>query len=165
LKNKTKAWILFALVLIIIGQLTFLNFFHSTQLLEGYASGTSFLVISKQEYAFARLDITLSPGQVPPVTLLFQNGTKVNVTSNGYSFVLVFPRTGDYMGNAEVGGQDINVSQTQPIDVAIDANETNTILLNNPNNGFYSAYPGIDVYWIEIIGYAEVSVQGYGIAY
>jgi len=164
MKNTTKAWILFALVLIIVGQLAFLNFFHSTQLLEGSAYGTSFVVISKQEYAFARLDVTLTPSQVPPVTLLFQNGTKVNVSSNAYSFVLVLPRTGDYMGNAEVGGQDINVSQTQPIDVAIDANETNTILLNNPSE-FYSGYYGINVYWIEIIGYAEISVQGYAIAY
>ena len=99
------------------------------------------------------------------MALIFQNGTKVNVTTNGYNFELVFPRTGDYMGNAEEGGPDINVSQTQPIDIAIDTNESNSFPLANPDIAFYSGYPGIDVYWIEIIGLAEVSVQGYGIAY
>ena len=172
MKNSTKAWILFALVLIIAGQLTFLGSFYSVNTFDQLALNRTLVVMSKQEYVYARFDLDIglsinaANGQTQPVMLIFSNGTRTNITSD-YSSQLVFPSSGNYFGNSESGGLGVNISQSHPLDAEVVSNISSFDLSSNgtPFSSEFTSYYGIQVYWVEIIGQAEVTVQGYGLAF
>lgn len=172
MKNGTKAWILFALTLIISAQFTFLGSFYTVNSYDLSTFNRSLIVISKQEYVYARVDVTIglpvsvATGQPVHVTLIFPNGTQTNITAD-YRAQLVFPSNGNFFGNAAEGGMGVNISQDHPLDAEVVSNISSMNLSPNgtPVSGLYSSLYGIQVYWIEVVGQAEVTIQGFGFAF
>jgi hypothetical protein len=158
--NK-KIWLLVAITLVIVVQLTVLSEFRSISV-EGYATNVSVVDITKQNYVYARLIVSVTPS-VNKTIVTFPNGTQAIVSPfQTESFTIVMPRTGDIFGNDAAAVNGLSVSESQPVGVAVMSNYTSssgtvdvTPLTNIPN---------FDVYLLIIIGYADVNIQGYGIA-
>jgi hypothetical protein len=171
-----KIWLIFALTVIIVAQVTFLSSFHSSNT-HGYVSGTSAVVLSKMKYAYARFSIHISI-TYSPVTLTFPNGTQQEITERYYMEVFL-PRTGDFLGNFVTGTHltttpnsptdsldslpRISLSPKHPIDMDVVQNIPSNFLswYGNPN---YDRDNKIDVFWFTIEGEADVFITGSGVA-
>jgi hypothetical protein len=172
-----KIWLLFALTVIIVTQVTFLSSFHSSNT-HGYVSGTSAVVLSKMKYAYARFSIHILI-TYSPVTLTFPNGTQQEITDHSYMMEVFLPRTGDFMGNYVTGEiltripnsstdssdslPTLFLSPKHPVDMDVVQNISPDFLswYGNPN---YDYYHKIDVFWFEIQGEANIVITGEGLA-
>jgi hypothetical protein len=172
-----KIWLVFALVVIIVAQVTFLSSFNSS-FTHGYVSDTSAVVLSKMKYAYARFTIHISI-TYSPVTLTFLNGTQQEITGPGYTMEVFLPRTGDFMGNFVTGTgltttpnsptdsfeslPQISLSSKHPVDADVVQNIPRNFLswYGDPN---YDYNDRIDVFWFTIEGEANVFITGYGVA-
>lgn len=175
-----KIWIIFALVVIIAAQVTFIYSFRSTST-HSSVTGTSAVVISKFKYAYMRASIYISPRQFDSSTLLvFPNGTQKEIQWNNtepfYRFNLVLPRSGDFLGDHNVNTfygsiynfssfvdeATLSLSRDQPIDVDIISNVDDNFLrwysLQYTDDPEY-----IDIYWFKIQGDATIHVSGFGV--
>jgi hypothetical protein len=174
-----KIWLIFALVVIIVAQLTFMSSIYST-FTHSYVSGTSAVVVSKMKYAYARTSIHIlrSPFS-STVTVTFPNGTQQEITESSYTMKLFLPRTGDFMGNYVTGTiltttpnsptdspdslPQISLSSKHPVDVDVVQNIPSNFLswYGDPNYDFYNK---IDVFWFTIQGEANILITGSGMA-
>jgi hypothetical protein len=172
-----KIWLIFALTVIIVAQVTFLSSFHSSNT-HCYVSDTSAVVLSKMKYAYARFSIHVSI-TYSPVTLTFPNGTQQEISDHSYMMEVFLPRTGDFMGNYATGEiltripnsptdsadslPTLSLSSKHPIDMDVVQNISRDFLswYGNPN---YDYYHKIDVFWFEIQGEANIVITGSGLA-
>ena len=173
-----KIWLIFALVVILVAQLTFLSSFDSS-FTHGYVSDTSAVVLSKMKYAYARFTIHISI-TYSPVTLTYPNGTQQEITDHSYQMDVFLPRTGDFLGNEQIGTiitttpnsptdtdieslPQISLSSKHPVDAAVVQHIPNNFLrwYNDPKYGFHDK---IDVFWFEIQGQANIFITGTGLA-
>jgi len=175
-----KIWLILALTVIIVAQVTFMSSFHST-FTHSYVSGTSAVVVSKMKYAYARVSIDiLSSHFNSTVTLTFPNGTQQEITGHSYTMEVFLPRTGDFLGNDAIGTiitttpnsptdsdydslPRISLSSKHPVDADVVQNIPSNFLswYDNPNYEFYNK---IDVFWFEIQGEANIFISGSGMA-
>ncbi len=174
-----KIWLIFALAVIIVAQVTFMSSFYSTST-HSYVSGTSAVVVSKMKYAYAStvIHIMRSPFS-SPLTLIFSNGTQQEITDSSYTIELFLPRTGDFVGtyasetiisttpNSPTDSADslprITLSSKHPVDVDVVQSIPSNFLSwhGNPNYGYYDR---IDVFWFEIQGEANIFITVSGLA-
>ena len=153
------------LVIVAIAQLTILSsFFHPFQT-QGVADGSTIVEVSKLEYVFGWVRFGIQ-GASPqyPVALQFQNGTRVNLTSD-YSFQMKLPRSGDCYCSAATGlyGTGQSIDQANPIEAAVVANVSSFDIQIIPNGA--APYGGLfNLYWFVVTGDAIVSVNGYGVS-
>jgi hypothetical protein len=163
---KGKIWIFIILVAIIIFQLAAISsFFHPFQA-GGMAYNTSIVEVSKQEYVFGWASFSIQGATAQyPITLEFQNGSKMNVTSD-YTFSVRLPRTGDCYCQAGTGLYETNVSidESTPIAAAVLDNASTFEIQEIPTNSSVAGFV-FNTYWFLVIGYGSVSINGYGVAY
>jgi len=154
-----KAWVVFGLVLLLGIQVTVLSSFHEVYA-DGPAYGTTEVCIVKWNYVQASARVAIGgPGSVS-VTL--PNGTDIaiNATTN-YSFTLNLPRTGAFSGETGLGVGSIELNESSPITVSIDANITSVPFSNSCSEIVGVQY--VDVAVITVVGDAFVSVDVYGV--
>ena len=158
--NK-KIWLLVAITFVIVVQLTVLSEFRSISE-EGYASNVSVVDITKQNYVYARLTISVTPS-VNETIVTFPNGTQATVPPfQTVSFTIVMPRTGDFFGNGAAAVNGLSISQSQPIGADVMSNYSSSS--GNVDLTPLTNIPNVDVYLLIIKGFADVSIQGYAIA-
>jgi len=156
-----KIWLLVAVTLVIVVQIAVLSEFRSISE-AGYATNVSVVDITKQNYVYARLIVSVTPS-VNETIVIFQNGTQVTVPPfQTESFTIVMARTGDFFGNGAAAVNGLSISQSQPIAAGVMSNYTSTS--GNFDLSQLTNIPNADVYLLIIKGYADVSIQGYGIA-
>jgi hypothetical protein len=154
-----KIWLLVAFTVVIGVQLVALTSFYNITR-EGFATNVSVVDITKQNYVYARIAITVIPAS-NGTYIEFPNGTQVSVPQGqAYSFTVNLPRTGDIFGNAGAATDGVSVSESQPIDAAVLSNYTDT--QTNLNTVPLTGMPNIDVYLLIIKGFADVTINGYG---
>jgi len=158
--NK-KIWLLVAITLVIVVQVTVLSEFRSISV-EGYATNVSVVDITKQNYVYARLIVSVTPSaNITIVT--FPNGTQATVSPfQTESFTIVMPRTGDIFGNDGAAVNGLSVSESQPLAADVMSNYTSSSA--NVDVTPLTNIPNFDVYLLIINGYADVNIQGYAIA-
>ena len=173
-----KIWLIFALVVILVTQLTLLSSFYSSKT-HGYVSDTSAVVLSKMKYAYARFTVHILVNYKSSATLIFPNGTQQEITDD-YVMEVFLPRTGDFMGNDPIGTiitttpnsptdtdleslPQISLSSKHPVDAAVVQHIPSNFLswYDDPKYGFYDK---IDVFWFEIQGQANIFISGTGLA-
>jgi hypothetical protein len=156
-----KIWLVVALTIVIVAQLTILSEFYSISK-EGSAANVSIVDISKESYMFARLTISITSDN-NGASIVFPNGTQVNVNEyQTFSFTFDMTRTGDILGNAGAATDGISVSQSQPIDATVLSNYTSS--QSSIDTSPLKNIPNIDVYLLIVKGFAEVTINGYGLA-
>jgi hypothetical protein len=155
-----KVWMLFALVVIVAGQIAVLSSFQSINT-NTSANGSTTVVISKASYASLRVEINIISQS--NTTLIFPNGTQIEIPAvNHYKFSVILPSSGPSIGSFSSQLEGINISDNHPIDVEFLSNSTVF------QNIYYSIdwkaqpYSRISVYWFTVQGNAMVSIQGYG---
>jgi hypothetical protein len=173
-----KIWLVFALVVIIVAQVTFLSSFNSS-FTHGYVSDTSAVVLSKMKYAYARFTIHISI-TYSPVTLTFSNGTQQEISDHSYTMEVFLPRTGDFLGNDGMM-TIITTTPNSPTDTDIESLPVISLSSKHPidadvvqhipssglswyNDPKYIYYDKIDVFWFEIQGQANIFITGTGLA-
>jgi hypothetical protein len=129
-------------------------------------SGTSVLVVAKENYLYARIQIVVQAynlsfngTQLQPVTLTFPNGTTVQITGTE-EFNLVLPNSVYYTFTSYgAGGLGYSVSSGEPFDVGFLTGQNTTNPASNQTS-LTSVQGGIDVYQYLITGDAAVQVSG-----
>jgi len=160
-----KAWLIFALVLVVSTQLVVLSSFHDVEV-NTFASGNSVVGVYKWDYVQGSLYVSIMP--IPlngssSVRLVFPNGTAISIGSSGYSFLFPLPRTGDVLGNGAISGP-LAISQSQPLNVTVFQSVGNvTSYVDNLEGVANQSLMPIDVYVLVVYGEAQVSVSGFGI--
>ena len=163
-----KLWVLLALVVIVASQVAVLSSFQSINT-HTWANSSTVVVISKAAYAHLRVEIDINPqvsnGQ-SNTTLIFPNGTTTNIPAvMHYKFSVILPSTGPIAGSFASQTEGINISNNHPIDVEFVPN-SNTFQQVLSQYQTYSGFSlGISVYWFLVQGNAQVSIQGYGVAF
>jgi hypothetical protein len=159
-----RIWVLVALVVIIVSQLTILSsFFHPIQTQGFGICCSSIIVISKQSYVYGWVSIDIQgPSAGYPATLQFQNGSQISLSSE-YKFDMKLPKTGDCFCSAGTDAYGVNLNQSQPIGAVVMSNASSFEISSLPNsttinNGLFN------VYWFVIQGYSQVTITGYGVA-
>ncbi len=156
-----KVWLLVAITIAIVIQVTVLSEFRSVSE-GGYATGLSVVDITKQNYVYARLIVSVTPSANTSI-VIFPNGTQTSVPAfQTESFTIVMPRTGDIFGNGAAAVNGLSISESQPIAAAVMSNYTSPS--GNLNLSSLTNIPNVDVYLLIIKGYADVGIQGYAIA-
>lgn len=150
--------------------------FYSTQF-SGFAYQTgkstpSVLVILKEAYILARVEVTIDPqvgvqvklqnGTIvtlsPSASVQFENGTTRTLTSpETFSFIL--PNTVTFsLERVGTSGPGFNVDPSNPIAGAVlTGNDTQDI------EG-WQGLGGIDTFYIQVTGYAQISVTALGVS-
>ena len=174
-----KIWLIFALTVIIMAQITFIFSFQSTRAraASSTVTGTSAVVVSKMNYAYLRASIHITRSRFDSeVTLIFPNGTQQEMTDFTYTLEVFLPRSGDFLGDHDVNtaygsyyhysswfdGPLLSLSRDHPIDIDIVPNVSDDFL------GWYSLQytdddEYIDIFWFKIQGDARVHVVEYGV--
>jgi len=157
--NK-KIWLLVIITIAIVVQVTVISEFHSISEY-GYASNYSVVDIVKLNYVYARLIVSITPSN-NQTTIIFPNGTQTTLSRfQTVSYTIVMPRNADIFGNAAAAVNGLSVSETQPIAADVLSNYTSSF-------GFEQVpitnIPFVNEYYLIVKGYADVSIQGYGIA-
>ena len=174
-----KIWLIFALVVIIVAQVTLMSSFYSVST-HSYVSETSAVVVSKMKYAYASASIHIMRSPFSsPITLTFPNGTQQEITDSSYTIEVFLPRTSDFVGtyatetiltttpNSPTDSADslpqLTLSSKHPVDVDVVQNIPSNFLSwhGDPNYGYYDR---IDVFWFEIQGEANIFITGSGMA-
>ena len=164
-----KTWLIFALVVIIAAQVTFLYSFRSfSTSMSTDVHETSAVVVSKLKFAYlsASIRITLLDFN-SPVLLIFPNGTQKEIIQPIYSIDVLLPRNGDFSGDYDTGTilgtsdayPALKLTRNHPIFVNI-VPDVSDNFLNWYDDSDHSKY--IDVYWFKIQGDAHVIVSGDG---
>jgi len=172
-----KGWLVFVLVLIISAQLVVLSSFRDVEA-DGFANGNSVIAIAKWDYVQAGIRISVTPqplsvtpqplNESEPVKLVFSNGTSISINST-YTITLQLPRTGDFFGNAAIGGT-LALSEDQPLNAVVEQNVGNVTSYVNllKESETSSAIPAcmcsVDLYVLVVVGAAQVSVAAYGVS-
>lgn len=170
-----KTWVVFALILIIAGQLIALSSFHEVSG-EGLSDSNAVITIAKLNYVDARITLTIEA--TPPikdtnestnVKIVFPDGTTHNLTysntdtSKTYTKTFDISRTDGNFGSGEgsysTGNNSISVSQEEPLAMSIKYNvdDPQSYRLTHSNQV-------MQVSTFIIYGGAIVSVRGYGVA-
>ncbi len=171
-----KIWLIFALTVIIMAQITFIFSFQSTSA-SFPVTGTSAVVVSKMNYACLRASIHIHRSRFDSeVTLIFPNGTQQEITDFTYALEVFLPRSGDFVGDHDVktaygahinysrwfDGQLLSLSRDQPIDIDIVPNVSDDFL-SWYTLPYTDDYKYIDIYWFKIQGDAQVTVSVDGV--
>jgi hypothetical protein len=165
-----KLWVLLALIIIVASQVAVLSSFHSFNA-NTWAGDSTAVVISKAAYAHLRVEIDIIPQVIngqSNTTLIFPNGTSTKIPAEmHYKFSVILPSTGPNAGSFALQTEGINISNNHPIDVEFISNSSTTFqqVLSQ-----YQTSPGFSsgifsVYWFLVKGNAQVSIQGYGVAF
>ena len=171
-----KIWLIFALTVIIMAQITFIFSFQSTRA-SSTVTGTSAVVVSKMNYAYLRASIHIHRSRFgSEVTLIFPNGTQQEITGSIYTLEVFLPRSGDFLGDHDLktvygahinysslfDGQLLSLSRDHPIDVDIVPNVSDDFL-SWYTLPYTDDYRYVDIYWFKIQGDADVDVSVYGV--
>ena len=126
-------------------------------------SGSSVVVIAKEDYVYARVLLTIQPDSgegANSVTVTFPNGTSVAITGSRTESI-VLPNSIYYsFSSVAASGQGFSVSSGHPLDVSLQSGQNATDFLQ-----FGSAQVpigGIHVFHLLIDGFATVEVQALG---
>ncbi len=165
-----KTWLIFALVVIIAAQVTFLYSFRTfSTSVSTDVSGTSAVVVSKLKYAYMSASINIRLLDFDSsVLLIFPNGTQREIIQPVYSIEVMLPRSGGFSGDYDTGTilgtsdayPDLKLSRNHPIRVDIVPNVSDNFL-SWYDDSDHSKY--IDVYWFKIQGDAHVIVSEDGV--
>ena len=165
-----KAWIVFALILIIAGQLVALSLFHEVDT-NGFSPNNAVITVAKWNYVDAYVTLEIMPmvrNGSSNVEVILANGTSFNLTStNGampelYTQRFSYPRTGQIYGNEELQAPQFSLSTDKPFAITVASNVTDV-------SGYISSVAAmaksqnIDVYSFVVYGEAAISVNGYGV--
>jgi len=139
-----------------------------------YQSGTgpSVVLVLKESYIIARVQITIDP-QVgvqarlqngttvtlsPSASVQFENGTTRTLTS-AETFSFILPNTVTFsLVRAGTSGPGFNLDPSNPIAGAVlTGNETENI-------GEWHGLTGIDTFYIQVTGYAQISFTALGVS-
>jgi hypothetical protein len=187
-----KIWIIFALVVIIAAQVTFIYSSRNTSV-HSSVTGTSAVVISKLKYTYMRATIHIHrSGFDSDVIITFPNGTQQEIFHKlspeekrtgkfdfDFTFTVILPRSGDFLGDYNfftfldsdpsfwVNGSTLSLSRNHPIDVAVVPKFSDNFLrwYYDDKHTFdrdHSKY--IDIYWFKIQGNASLNIVGSGVA-
>ena len=164
-----KTWLIFALVVIIAAQVTYLHSFRSISTsMYTDVHGTSAIVVSKLKYAYTSASIQITLLDIDSsVLLIFPNGTQKEILQYFYPIEVLLPRSGGFSGDYDtktILGTDaypnLKLSRNHPILVNIVPNVSDNFL-DWYYDSDHSKY--IDVYWFKIQGDAHVQVSGDGV--
>jgi hypothetical protein len=150
--------LILALILPLLSSFYFTQFNGDTFQTQGGVN--SVLLITKEAYIYARVQVTISPqpGSTVPVILTFENGTTLAVVgSHTYTFILPNSVTFSLV-RAGTGGPGFSLSTATPI--------AGAVLNANDTYGYtgYSGMTGIDAFYIQITGFASVNVDAMGVS-
>jgi hypothetical protein len=168
-----KAWIGFALVLIICAQITVMSLFHEVDV-GGTVLGTSVIAIAKWNYVGASVQLTISPlavnGSTGPVKVVFPNGTVRTITTSPYHASFELPRTGEALGVNGATSGPVPLSTQLPLNVNVTQNVQDVpryISFLQSEKGLPGSMGGLEaqIYVIIVYGAAQVEVSGYGVGY
>ena len=155
-----KAWVLFALVLLILLQLSALSSFHQFQAW-GPAFGTTDVCVAMWDYVQATVQVQVMGTPFGAAEVTLPNGTRFVVPPDTTAnFTLSLPKTGDFFGSAGASIGTTEITQSQPIVATVDANVTSFPSYCQLTGGV----PNLDVTTIVVVGNATVSLTGYGVA-
>jgi len=94
---------------------------------------------------------------------VFSNGTSISINST-YTITLQLPRTGDFFGNGAISGT-LALSEDQPLNAVVEQNVGNvTSYVNLLRESETSTAIPIDLYVLEVVGAAQISVAAYGVS-
>jgi hypothetical protein len=150
--------LIIAFILPILSSFYFTQFSGSTYQLQ--PGDNSILLITKQAYIYARVQVTITPqtGSSVPVTVTLQNGTTMTVEdTRTYTFIL--PNTVTLsLVRAGTSGPGFSLTAATPLAGAV---------LNGNDTYDYKGYlglQGIDTFYLQIKGYAQVDVAAMGVS-
>lgn len=160
---------MFLLILILSSQLLVFSSFHNTTVYNhNWSGGKSVITVAKYGYASARIEISFSlainalNGTILPISIVFPNGTKLNINSESYVVGLSLPRTGESYGSGSfTTSTGFNLSQYHPVSLTVSSNITNvtgfeqTLLKSVPS--------GVQLYFIIVEGSYEVGMNAWSV--
>jgi hypothetical protein len=126
-------------------------------------SGSSVLVIAKEDYVYARVLVTIQPnGLNQSVSVTFPNGTSTTIQGS-HTESIVLPNT-IYYTSEDVGtsGEGYSVYGNHPLDVSFLSGQNATDFLMF--NAILVPFKGIHVFYFVIDGPAMVSVRALGVS-
>ena len=161
MRGRNLLALLLLLVMLFAVQWQFSNFTPGTTYVT-YGTGTSVLVVAKENYVYARLQIevqaftsSFNGTQLQPVTLTFPNGTRVQITGiEEFNIVLT---NSVYYTFSSVGesGPGYSVSSNEPFNVGFLTGQNAT----NASSFAPTGIQGIDVYQYVLTGAASLQVS------
>jgi hypothetical protein len=126
------------------------------------ASGSSVVVIAKEDYVYARVLITIQPDGINQMaTVTFPNGTSTTITGS-HTESIVLPNTIYYtFSDVATSGEGYFVSGGHPLDVTVltGENATNFLLFDAP-----VPISGIHVFHLVVDGAVMVQTQVLGVS-
>lgn len=160
-----RSLLLLLLLLAVLLPLT--SIFQSASFPEvGYAGiGNSVVVVAKESYVYARVQIAVQPlqnntdvvvygGQIQPTRFTFPNGTSVTVTQPTTFTIILSNEVFIGQGATWATGPGYSVSPGSPLSIQV---------LNN-QNATYNPVSGIDMFQYTVSGDYELSVQALGVS-
>ncbi|MCL2257842.1 MAG: hypothetical protein FWC14_06620 [Candidatus Bathyarchaeota archaeon] len=118
------------------------------------------VVISKLGSVHLRVEVSITALE-SNVVLLFSNGTQKEVPAFSlYTFSVIMPRSGFYLGSYGFQSEGITLSDNQPVDVEFLSNCTLTQTPYSNMDWLGQDYPRVSVYCFTVTGSAMVSVEG-----
>lgn len=165
---KLRGLLLLLLLLAILIPLT--SLFQSASVPEfGYSGiGNSVVVVAKENYVYARVQITVQPfvngtnlmvygGGIQPALFTFPNGTSVTVTKPT-TFTIILSNEA-FIGQASsASGPGYDISPGSPLSVQVLSNQ------NATSNSIIGGMPGISIFQYTLSGDYELSVQAFGMS-
>ncbi len=126
-------------------------------------SGSSVIVIAKEDYVYARVQITIQPnGLNQTATVRFPNGTSTTI-GGSHTETIALPNTIYYtFMDVGTGGEGYSVSGNHPLDVSFLGGQNATQFLTY-NDALVPA-KGIHVFYLVIDGAAMVSIRVLGVS-
>lgn len=155
---KVRLFLVLVLILILVAPAFALFHTPPPSTYQSPASGSSVVVIAREDYIYARVILTIQPdGQNQTATLTFPNATAVTIT-NRQTETIVLPNT-IYFSTYDTGiyGDGYHVYGNQPLDVSLLTGENATNFLTS-----YSGpvpLQGIRLYYVAVDGEAMISTQ------
>jgi len=158
-------WLL-VLILILVLVAPTLSLFQSPQpsFYQTGNSGTSVLVIAKEDYVYARVLITIQPDGVnQSASVTFPNGTSTTIQGVTRTETIVLTNT-IYYTFEDVGtsGEGYSVYGNHPLDASVLTGQNATDFLTY--NAILVPIKGIHVFYLVINGAAMVSVRVLGVS-
>lgn len=158
IKSLLVLLLILALLVPVLSSFYFTQFSGATY--QSQSGGNSILLITKEAYIYARVQVTIVPdqGNAVPVTITLENGTTLTVNgTRTYSFVLPNSVTFSLV-RAGTGGPGFSLTPATPI--------AGAVLNGNDTYGYtgYLGMVGIDAFYLQIKGFAQVSVSVMGVS-
>ncbi len=127
------------------------------------ASGSSVIVIAKEDYVYARVQITIQPNSLnQSATVTFPNGTSTNIEGSRTESI-VLPNTIYYtFEGVGTSGEGYSVYGNHPLDVSLLSGQNATQFLTY--NAALVPAKGIHVFYLVIDGEAMVSISVLGVS-